>query len=100
NSVILEGLQQEIASEVTARSIRLKPSSIPVEHALVQAGLSLDIGTYGSHTLSDQSLLSVPSLKKRRCKSAGSHTPDEFIRIEEIEDGITTYINLLDLVLN
>ncbi|HLR24281.1 MAG TPA: M20 family metallo-hydrolase [Fodinibius sp.] len=100
NSEILEVLQQEIASEVTARSIRLKPSSIPVEHPLVQAGLSLDIATYGSPTLSDQSLLSVPSLKMGPGMSARSHTPDEFIRIEEIEDGITTYINLLDLVLN
>src|SRR5699024_8179776 len=100
NSEILEVLPQEIASEVTARSIRLKPSSIPVEHPLVQAGLSMGIATYGSPTLSDQSLLSVPSLKMGPGMSARSHTPDEFIRSEEIEDGIATYINLLDLVLN
>jgi acetylornithine deacetylase len=38
-------------------------SSIPENHGLVQAGIALGRTTYGSPTLSDQSVLSCKSLK-------------------------------------
>ncbi len=38
---IIEVIQENIQSEVTARSIRLRPSSIPMDHPIVQAGLKL-----------------------------------------------------------
>jgi acetylornithine deacetylase len=99
NVHILETIKNNIESEVTARSIRLNPSFIPLEHPLVQVGKAMGIETYGSPTLSDQAFLSVPSLKMGPGKSARSHTPDEFIRLDEIEKGIETYINLLDSVI-
>ena len=99
NNEILQVIQEHIASEVTARSIRLNPSSIPLDHPLVKAGKEMKIATYGSPTLSDQSLLSVPSLKMGPGKSARSHTPDEFILLNEIKQGIKTYIKLLDSVI-
>ena len=99
NNEILQVIQEHIASEVTARSIRLNPSSIPLDHPLVKAGKKMGMETYGSPTLSDQSLLSVPSLKIGPGKSARSHTPDEFILLNEIEQGIKTYIKLLDSVI-
>ncbi len=99
NVHILETIKNNIESEVTARSIRLNPSFIPLEHPLVQVGKVMGIETYGSPTLSDQAFLSVPSLKMGPGKSARSHTPDEFIRLDEIEKGIETYINLLDSVI-
>ncbi|MCB0428053.1 MAG: M20 family metallo-hydrolase, partial [Mangrovimonas sp.] len=63
NKEIAEILQKEAPCSLTPRSLRLNSSSIPQEHALVQAGLAIGRSTYGSPTLSDQAVLSCPSLK-------------------------------------
>ena len=51
---------------------------------------------FGSPTLSDQALMSFPSLKLGPGESSRSHTADEFIRLTEVRQGIDTYIELLD----
>lgn len=51
---------------------------------------------FGSPTLSDQALMSFPSLKMGPGKSSRSHTADEFIFIQEIEEAIELYLKLLD----
>ncbi len=86
-------------SEIKARSLRLNASSIPKEHALVEAGIEIGRSTYGSPTLSDQSVLSCPSLKLGPGDSTRSHTADEFIYLSEIEKGIEIYIELLEKIL-
>lgn len=96
NRETLEILQQHLQSEVTPRSLRLNPSQISVDHPLVKAGLSLGLETYGSPTLSDQSLIDIPSLKLGPGDSARSHTADEFIYLEQVENGIATYIKLIE----
>lgn len=99
NEEILEIIQQHVASDVKARSTRLKSSSIPKDHPIVQAGLALGRHTYGSPTTSDQALLDIPSLKLGPGDSARSHTADEFVFVEEIREGIALYIQMLDQVL-
>lgn len=97
---ILEVVAQNVQSEVDARSVRLRPSSIPTEHPIVQAGLRLGRNTYGSPTTSDQALLDCPSLKMGPGHSERSHTADEFIYLHEIEEGIAQYVTMLkELVL-
>lgn len=91
--------EQAPTDEIRARSLRLNSSSIPEEHALVLAGKSLGMETYGSPTLSDQALLSCPSLKLGPGDSTRSHSADEFIFVKEIEEGIEKYIALLEKVL-
>lgn len=86
-------------SSIKARSLRLNSSSIPKTHDLVKAGIALGRETYGSPTLSDQAVLSCPSLKLGPGDSRRSHTADEFIYIAEIEEGIKIYIDLLNKVL-
>lgn len=81
---------------IKARSLAFNSSSIDKTHELVQAGLALGRKTYGSPTLSDQSVLSCPSLKLGPGNSSRSHTANEFIYIQEIKEGIDTYINLLN----
>ena len=49
---------------------------------------------FGSPTLSDQALMPWQSLKLGPGYSARSHSADEYIRISEIEDAISTYIQL------
>lgn len=84
---------------IDARSLRLNSSSIPIAHPLVEAGVELGRETYGSPTLSDQAVLSCPSLKLGPGYSPRSHTADEFIYLNEIEEGIDIYIKLLEKVL-
>ena len=92
---VLETVRQHVKAEVTPRSTRLKPSSIPLQHPLVQAGMGLGRKTYGSPTTSDQALLPVPSLKMGPGFSGRSHMADEFIYLQEIKEGIELYIHLL-----
>lgn len=99
NKEILQIIEENIQAEINPRSIRLNPSFISADHPLVKAGLKLGLERYGSPTLSDQAFLSVPSLKIGPGKSARSHSSDEFIYLDEIEEGIKTYIKLLELVI-
>lgn len=99
NEEVLEIIREHVSSEVTARSTRLKSSSIPKSHPIVQAGLTLGRTTYGSPTTSDQALLDIPSLKLGPGDSARSHSADEFIYLDEITEGIQLYIAMLDRVL-
>lgn len=95
NQEVLEIVQSNVKSDVTARSLRLNSSSIPKNHPIVEAGIKLGRETYGSPTLSDQAVLSCPSLKLGPGQSLRSHTADEFIYINEIEEGIELYIKIL-----
>lgn len=80
----------------TIRPNVLKPSFIDILHPLVVSGLALGRKTYLSPTSSDQGWLDMPSVKMGPGNSARSHTADEFIGIEEIEEGIDIYISLLE----
>jgi acetylornithine deacetylase len=97
---ILTIISAHISSEIKARSTRLKSTMIDVHHPLVKAGLMLGKKTYGSPTTSDKALLPFPALKIGPGDSARSHTADEFIYISEIEEGIETYIQLLNRVMH
>ncbi|WP_430614739.1 M20 family metallo-hydrolase [Flavobacterium sp. JP2137] len=98
NEELLELIQHFVSSEVKVRSTRLKPSSIDVNHPIVQAGIALGKTKYGSPTTSDQALLRIPSLKMGPGDSARSHTADEFIYLEEIQGGIADYINIIQQI--
>ncbi|MFC4212799.1 M20/M25/M40 family metallo-hydrolase [Pedobacter lithocola] len=73
----------------------LQPSNIDIHHPIVASGLSIGRKTYSSPTSSDQGWLNMPSVKMGPGNSSRSHTADEFILVEEIEEGITLYIRLL-----
>lgn len=99
NEESLEIIKQNVSSEVTPRSVRLRSSSIAKESKIVQAGLALGRSTYGSPTTSDQALIPVPSLKLGPGHSGRSHTADEFIYLQELKEGIELYINILSQVI-
>jgi acetylornithine deacetylase len=98
NEEVLEIIREHVSCDVNPRSIRLKPSSIPKEHPIVQAGIALGRTTYGSPTTSDQSLLDIPSIKVGPGDSARSHTADEFVYVDEIREGIELYIKMLESI--
>nr|WP_315181815.1 M20 family metallo-hydrolase [uncultured Flavobacterium sp.] len=95
NTEILETIRKHLTAEINPRSMHLNASSIPLNHGLVQAGIALGRTTYGSPTLSDQSVLSCKSLKLGPGETLRSHSADEFIFINEIEEGIQLYIKIL-----
>ena len=99
NEEVLNIVKENVEVEVVERSLRLNSSSIPRDHEIVRAGLRLGRSLYGSPTLSDQANLSCPSLKLGPGVSLRSHTADEFIGLDEIEEGIDLYIELLEQIL-
>jgi len=99
NEETLNIIQSHLQSEINPRSLRLNPSSINGSHPMVEAGKKIGMTTYGSPTLSDQSLIDIPSLKLGPGDSARSHTPDEYIYLKEIENGICKYVQLLQFFL-
>ena len=100
NAEIAKILQEKApVTSIKPRSLRLNSSSIPVEHDLVKAGIAMGKTTYGSPTLSDQAVLTCPSLKLGPGDSTRSHSADEFIYVNEIEEGIKIYVELLNRVI-
>lgn len=93
---ILDSLKENLKSTFKPRTTRMKSTSIALDHALVKSGIRLGKGYYGSPTTSDKALMPFPALKMGPGDSARSHTADEYIYIEEIKSGITTYIDLLN----
>lgn len=96
NQEINDILVSQAPCELTPRSLRLGSSSVRADHPIVAAGESLGRTTYGSPTLSDQAALSCQSMKLGPGDSTRSHTADEFIYCEEIKEGISLYIALLE----
>ncbi|MBS1511263.1 MAG: M20 family metallo-hydrolase [Bacteroidetes bacterium] len=95
---ILDALKKNLKSAFKPRTTRMKSTSISLDHPLVKAGMALGKGYYGSPTTSDKALMPFPTLKMGPGDSARSHTADEFIYLEEIKDGIQTYIKLLQQI--
>lgn len=98
NEEILEIVKKAMPKnvDVKPRSLHLGSSSIPIDHPIVQSGINLGRTTYGSPTLSDQSVLSCPSLKLGPGDSTRSHSANEFIYVDEIKEGIELYIKILE----
>lgn len=95
NQEIAEILQNEAPCKMTPRSLRLNSSAINPEHDLVQSGIALGRKTYGSPTLSDQAALSCQSVKLGPGDSTRSHSSNEYIYVQEIEEGIDLYNKIL-----
>lgn len=96
---ILDALQKNLKSKFKPRTTRMKSTSISLDHPLVKAGIKLGKGYYGSPTTSDKALMPFSTLKMGPGDSARSHTADEYIYIDEIKEGIETYIKLVNELL-
>ena len=81
-------------------SINMVKACIDLSHPIVQKGIEMGLGYYGSPTLSDQTFIAAPSVKIGPGMSERSHTADEFVYEKEIEQGIVIYHNLLEEFLN
>ena len=96
---VVNTIKENVESNIIPRSIRLRSTSISMDHPLVVAGLTLGRNYYGSPTTSDKALMPFPALKLGPGDSARSHISDEFIYLDEIKTGIELYIKLLQQIL-
>lgn len=96
NQEVIDILSSQLNIELKPRSTHLNSSKTPIEHPIVQKGILLGKEIYGSPTLSDQVFFQCPSIKVGPGDSTRSHQEDEYILESEIEEGIRTYINLVN----
>lgn len=96
NDQLLAMIRQHVQCEVTPRSTRLSSTATPLDHPVVKRIAELNRNLYGSPTLSDQALMPFPSVKMGPGKSERSHTADEFICVDEIDEAVDMYIKILD----
>lgn len=96
---VLDIIRANVQCEVKPRSLRMRPSGIPMDHPFVLGGIRLGKTCYGSPTTSDQALIPATSIKMGPGDSARSHTADEYIYLNEIREGIDSYIKLLEEIL-
>lgn len=99
NLEVVDLISKHLESRVVPRSTNLNSSSIALNHPIVNAGISLGHQTYGSPTMSDQAILSCQSLKLGPGDSLRSHSADEFIYVQEIEDGIDFYKEIVTKII-
>ncbi|MDR0538136.1 MAG: M20 family metallo-hydrolase [Tannerellaceae bacterium] len=98
NEQILQHVKDNILSTPLPRSMRLGSSRLDPEHPFVKRAVILGREPFGSPTLSDQALLSFPSVKIGPGMSSRSHTADEYIQLDEIREAIDLYVRLLDML--
>ncbi len=96
NSEVVEIIRKHVKCEVNPRSLNLNASGIDGNHPVVKKAKGLGIRTYGSQTMSDQVHMPFPCIKMGPGDTRRSHTADEFIFLNEIENGIEVYLKLLD----
>lgn len=96
---ILKEIEANVSCEIRPRSLRMRSSSIPVDHPIVKSGLNLGRTTYGSPTTSDKALMNFLTLKMGPGDSARSHTADEFIYLNEIKEGIEMYVKMIEKIM-
>lgn len=95
NKEIFDEIRKNVKSEAAARSFRLNSSRIGENHPLVRRAVELGKKPFGSPTLSNQALLSFPTMKIGPGDSSRSHTADEYIKISEIADFIGFFTEFL-----
>lgn len=96
NEELFNLIKQHIQCEAKARSFRLNSSRIELEHPFVKRAIRFGLEPFGSPTLSDQALMPFPTVKIGPGKSCRSHTADEYILLDEIDEAIRMYLRLLD----
>ena len=96
NREIFDIIREHVQCDVIPRSFTLNSSSIPEDHIIVRRCKELGRKTYASPTTSNQAVIPFTSLKIGPGDSARSHTANEYIALQEIEEGIDIFVSLLD----
>ena len=98
NEEILNELQEICASKLKPRNLRNRSSATKENSPLQKSAEQLGIETFSSPTTSDWMRIGCDAVKMGPGDSSRSHRKDEFVLVEEIRDGIRTYIEFLEIL--
>ena len=95
NEEILNELQGICKSELRPRNLSNRSSATREDSPLQNIAEALGIETFSSPTTSDWMRIDCDAIKMGPGESSRSHKKDEFVFIDEIADGIKTYIEFI-----
>ena len=95
NREVFDILRDTLKCEIKSRSFRLNSSALSVDHPVVKRAKEMGLKCYGSGTLSDQAMMPFPTVKIGPGDPARSHTADEFVLVQEINESIDIYLDLI-----
>lgn len=96
NSEILEMLQAECRSVLTARNLSNRSSATHGDSPLLKCAESAGISTFVSPTTSDWMRISCDAVKMGPGDSSRSHRKNEYVTVDEVEDGILKFTVFID----
>ena len=99
NEEILSELQAICESELKARNLSNRSSATFEDSPLQKAAEKSGIETFSSPTTSDWMRISCDAVKMGPGDSSRSHRKNEFVFVEEIRNGIETYIKFINNIM-
>ncbi len=95
NQEVVDSLQTGLHSILMPRNLHNKASVTPTDHPLIDAIRKLRLPPLISPTTSDWMRINVPAVKIGPGDSPRSHSADEFIYLDQIQEGTRGYCNLI-----
>ena len=95
NAEIVAELQALCRSTLTPRNLKNRSSATRQNSPLLACAESLGIETFASPTTSNWMRMSCDAIKMGPGESSRSHRADEFIRCEEIDNAVKSYIKFI-----
>jgi acetylornithine deacetylase len=95
NEEILHELQEICESELKPRNLANRSSATHEDSPLQKAADDMGIETFSSATTSDWMRITCDAIKMGPGDSNRSHRKDEYVTVEEIKEGIETYIKFI-----
>ena len=96
NEEILRELQHICKSDLIPRNLSNLSSATNIDSPLIEVAEDLRIKTFSSPTTSDWMRISCDAIKMGPGDSARSHKKDEYVTVDEISEGIKTYIEFIE----
>ena len=96
NEEILEELQKICTSELKPRNLANRSSATYEDSLLQRTAEALGIETFSSATTSDWMMITCDAVKMGPGNSNRSHRKDEYVTVQEIKEGIETYIKFIN----
>ena len=94
---IIHHAEALVSSRLRVHSNRFFPRETPARSLLLEAAKTArpKAKRYASRTLSDWVYLDIPAIKVGPGRTERSHTPDEFVLVQELEEGVAFYRDLM-----
>ena len=99
NEEILRELQSICKSDLIPRNLTNLSSATDIDSPLIEAAEDMGIDTFSSPTTSDWMRITCDAVKMGPGESSRSHRKDEYVLVEEIHNGIETYIEYINQII-